>query len=147
MTGTPDRRPTLADLLAALDPDGAIRVRRRVQGEPPARPNSSRPDAPGVDGLPPLSRRIDRATKYLKKIPDAIDGGGGSKPTFLAARVLVHGFCLDEQTAFELLWTEYNPRCKPAWTEKELRHKVQDAANKPFSKPRGWVFANDRPER
>jgi hypothetical protein len=56
---------------------------------------------------------------------------------------LVHGFELDEDTAFDLLWKKYNPRCQPPWTEKELRHKVHDAATKRHDKPRGWLL--DRP--
>lgn len=134
---------TIPELLADLDPEGTVRARRPTQ--PAATRGVTTPVLVGGDIiLPPLYKRIERASKYLRKVPDAIDGGGGSNVTFTAARVLVHGFCLDEATAFDLLWTEYNPRCKGPWDEPKLRHKVRDAATKPFSKPRGWVFANDR---
>jgi len=39
----------------------------------------------------------------------------------------VRGFRLSTNQAFELLRRKYNPRCQPAWSEKELWHKVEDA--------------------
>lgn len=51
----------------------------------------------------------------------------------------MHGFGLDEQTALDLLRSEYNPRCEPPWSDAELLHKVSDAANKPHEKPWGWL--------
>ncbi len=135
---------TIAELLADLDPDGTVR-QRRVERPSPAGPSNS--DAGSVAGdivLPPLYLRIARASKWLKGVPDAIEGADGSKNTFIAARGLVRGFCLDEETAFQMLWTEYNPRAKGPWDEKKLRHKVTDAATKPYSKPPGWMFLNDR---
>lgn len=144
-----DRPATIAELLAELDPDGTIRVRRRVRAEtddsPPPIADCSR--NPSFDGLPPLYKRIERASKWLKGYPDAIDGAGGSEVTFTAAFNLYHGFALDEGAAFDLLWTEYNPRCQGPWDEPKLRKKVRDAASKPCNKPRGWKFANDHLRR
>jgi len=80
-----------------------------------------------------------RAVAYLDKTPPAISGQGGHPTTYTAAVALVHGFCLSPDRALELLLAHYNPRCQPPWTEKELRHKVDDAANKPHDKPYGWL--------
>lgn len=88
----------------------------------------------------PLRVRLKRARAYLAKIPQGISGQGGHNRTFHAARVVVFGFDLDRESALKLLMEEYNPRCEPPWSEKELRHKVDDADKKPFGQPRGWLL-------
>ena len=70
----------------------------------------------------------ERARRYLAKCDPAISGSGGHTKTFLAAQKLVRGFELDEATAFELMYAEYNSRCQPPWSARELRHKVRQAA-------------------
>jgi hypothetical protein len=82
----------------------------------------------------------DRAIAYLAKMPSAIAGQWGHNQTMEAARVVVYGFDLGVDVGFRVLWTHYNPRCLPPWSEKELRHKCDDADTKPFSKPRGWLL-------
>ena len=80
-----------------------------------------------------------RARAYLDATPPAISGQGGHNATFAAATALVHGFGIPAERAFELLAEHYNPRCQPPWSEKELRHKVDDAAVKPHERPFGWL--------
>jgi len=80
-----------------------------------------------------------RALAYLDSMPPAISGQGGHNATYAAATALVHGFGLPQDRALELLLSHYNPRCQPPWTEKELRHKVEDAAAKPHDFPFGWL--------
>lgn len=70
---------------------------------------------------------LDSARRYLAKLPPAISGLGGHRATWLAALVLVRGFALAEDDAFNLLVSDFNPRCEPPWSEKELRHKVTSA--------------------
>jgi hypothetical protein len=82
---------------------------------------------------------LRRAAAYLDRIPPAISGSGGHGQTYAAATAMVHGFGLDPEIAFSLLWDRYNPRCQPPWSEKELRHKVSDAASKPHERPYGWL--------
>jgi hypothetical protein len=82
----------------------------------------------------------DRAIKYLEKMPPAISGQGGHDTTMDAARAVVYGFDLGPEVGFRLLWDHYNQRCQPEWTEKELRHKCEEANSKPFGKPRGWLL-------
>ncbi|AMV41064.1 phage/plasmid primase, P4 family [Planctomyces sp. SH-PL62] len=48
------------------------------------------------------------------------------------------GFDLAPDVAFRLLMDEYNPRCVPPWTEREIRHKV-DQAYKAEGR-RGWLL-------
>lgn len=71
-----------------------------------------------------------RASAYLARMPEAISGQQGHQALWAAALAVVQGFGLGEHAAFGLLWSEYNPRCQPPWSEKEIRHKVRDAANR-----------------
>lgn len=91
------------------------------------------------DRLPADDLVFRRATAYLDRMPPAISGKGGHSQTYAAATAMVHGFGLEQERAFSLLWDRYNPRCEPPWSETELRHKVTDAASKPHDRPYGWL--------
>lgn len=71
-------------------------------------------------------RVVARARAYLLKLPSAVSGDGGHNRTFHVACVLAHGFGLAEDAAWSLL-AEYNARCVPPWTEKELQRKLSEA--------------------
>lgn len=104
----------------------------------PSAPESAHPRT-AFAGCPAGDALVRRAAAYLDSIPPAISGSGGHSQTYAAATAMVHGFGLDAETAFGLLRDRYNPRCQPPWTEKELRHKVSDAASKPHDRPHGWL--------
>lgn len=70
---------------------------------------------------------VERARRYIDKMPGAVSGSGGHNDTFKVACVLVLGFDLPKDEALSLL-SEYNQRCQPPWGEKELRHKIESAA-------------------
>lgn len=79
-----------------------------------------------------IEQRRRRAVKFLEKHPPSITKkfggpGGGHDLTFLAAMFVAHGLSLGEQEAFNLLRLHYNPRCRPEWSDKELRHKCSEA--------------------
>ena len=76
-------------------------------------------------------------------MPPAISGQGGHGRTYAAATALVHGFELEPEAALRMLLERYNPRCEPPWSEKQLRHKVDDAASKPHDRPRGWLLESE----
>jgi hypothetical protein len=99
----------------------------------------SQPEALGTPTFLAGDAVLRRAAAYLDRIPPAISGSGGHSQTYAAATAMVHGFGLDPDAAFNLLWDRYNPRCKPPWSEKELRHKLSDAASKPHDRPYGWL--------
>jgi hypothetical protein len=111
---------------------------------------------PAVEGapLPPPRERppaertsvLERARRYLATMPPAISGQGGHDATFKAAIALVRGFCLSDADAYELLAGDFNPRCEPAWSERELRHKIASAA-KNSTLPFGYLVDAQRPER
>ncbi len=95
--------------------------------------------APRATAAPPDDTLLRRAVAYLDAMPSAISGQGGHDTTYAAATAMVHGFGLDSDSALGLLIERFNSRCEPPWTEKELRHKVQDAATKPHELPYGWL--------
>lgn len=74
---------------------------------------------------------IERAKRYIAKMPEAVEGEKGSDRLFAVACKLVIDFALSADDALFVLATEYNPRCVPPWSVKDLRHKVEDAAKKP----------------
>ena len=100
----------------------------------------SRP--PALEGTP----TIERARLYLDQVPPAVQGSGGHNALLWATRALVVGFELDDATALNLLWSEFNPRCSPPWDhdneshQKEFRHKVKQVHDTPGEKRRGWLL-------
>jgi hypothetical protein len=79
----------------------------------------------------PTRDSVERARNYIAKMDAAISGSGGHPQTFKVSIALVRGFNLDHGTALSLL-REFNERCQPKWTEKELRHKIQGALKAKF---------------
>ena len=75
----------------------------------------------------PASNVIYRARKYLAKIPPAISGQHGHDRTFHVACNLTHKFALSVDEALPIM-QEWNEACQPPWSEKELLHKLEDAA-------------------
>jgi putative DNA primase/helicase len=82
-----------------------------------------------------------RAVAYLATIDPAVSGQGGHDKTLYAAVKVGPGFDLPADVAFRLLSDHYNPRCVPPWSEKELRHKVEDAYK--VERARGWLLNSD----
>jgi hypothetical protein len=79
--------------------------------KPPRKTNGN-----GVDGL-------DRVLKYVAKMPAAISGSGGHNTTLDVVRVC-KGFALDENQTLDVLH-EFNDRCEPPWSKRELEHKAK----------------------
>jgi putative DNA primase/helicase len=70
---------------------------------------------------------VTRARAYLAKCEPAIQGEDGSGRCFKAACKIGPGFDLSQDVTVLLLLEIYNPTCVPPWSEKEIRHKVEDA--------------------
>lgn len=79
---------------------------------------------------------VERARKYVARMEPAISGQGGHDATFAVACRLVLGFGLSEGDARVVLG-EYNQRCQPAWSDRELQHKLSQAAKQ--SGPRNYL--------
>ncbi|MDG2220188.1 MAG: phage/plasmid primase, P4 family, partial [Rubripirellula sp.] len=84
---------------------------------------------------------LDRAIRYLETMDAAISGERGHDKLFRAAIKMVLGFDLHPDVAFQILRDHYNPRCQPAWTEGDIRHKVADADAQPGD--RGYLIGDD----
>lgn len=115
-TGNWVSRPKMVDRQDALD---ALLAEYWPKPTNPIRTVTPTPKADNV---------ADRAARYLATMPGAVSGCSGHNVTFRAACVLVLGFNLTPGAAYPIL-VEWNARCEPPWTEKELRHKL-DSANK-----------------
>lgn len=114
--------------------------------DPPAPPP---PPAPSISPTARGADAVTRASAYLARMPEAISGSGGHQATWNAAVALVRGFALSPGDALVLLLREYNPRCQPPWSRKDLEHKVENAARAQL--PSGYLLEDDRrawqPER
>lgn len=96
-----------------------------------------RPAAPAVAPLvlsDDPAGRVQRARKYIAALPPAVSGEKGHNATFRAACAAVVDFGLTPDEARPLL-AEYNARCLPPWSEKDLDHKLADAAKKAAEEP------------
>src|SRR5262245_324426 len=80
------------------------------------------PFVPGAAG----DQVVERARAYPATMPPAVQGQNGSKPTYRAACKLIE-FGLSIEQALPLL-QEYSSRCIPPWSDRELLHKLEDAA-------------------
>lgn len=80
----------------------------------------------------------EQARHYLQSVDPSISGNGGHNKTFHTAYILVQEFGLPITEARPLM-IEYNARCQPPWTEKEIDHKLADAERKaPPPEGRGY---------
>ena len=85
---------------------------------------------------------LERARKYVDSCPAAMSGSGGHAATFRVACALVHGFALNEGDALSVMM-DFNQRCAPKWSERELRYKLNSAGRCTHDKPRGWMVDGD----
>ena len=74
----------------------------------------------------PAGWRFERARRYLAVLPPAIAGSHGDLHTFRVCCRLVRGFALDDGEALALL-QDWNTRCRPPWTDRELEQKIASA--------------------
>lgn len=94
-------------------------------------------EPPKVTPLP------ERIRLYMQKVDPAISGSGGHNAAFKAACALVNGFGLDLEQAYPF-FLEYNERCQPPWSERELKHKLESAEKASHEKPRGHLLDGAR---
>lgn len=86
---------------------------------------------------------VDRARKYVSKMPPAISGQHGHDTTFHVACVLILGFGLSELEALPVI-VEWNTTCNPPWSEYDLKRKLTEA-NKQLGER--CYLRNAKPER
>jgi hypothetical protein len=93
-----------------------------------------------TSGVPTAEQRAIGYLKWQAQNKPAVQGQSGSTPTIGIARKVVYGFGMGVERGIELLREYYNPFCVPPWSEKELRHKCEDADKEPFELPRCWLL-------
>jgi DNA primase RepB-like protein len=69
---------------------------------------------------------IERARRYLARVPPAVAGQHGDVHTFRVCCRLVRGFALADEEALALL-TDWNTGCHPPWCQHELLDKIRRA--------------------
>lgn len=89
---------------------------------------------------------IERARRYIGRMDAAVAGSDGHTTTFKVALVLVKGFGLSVEEARPLL-REYNERCLPPWSDRELEHKLRQADGAQDDRERGWLCQGAPRER
>ncbi len=72
------------------------------------------------------TQAVERARRYVAALPAAVAGRQGDLLTFRLCCRLVRGFALSDVQAFSILG-EWNARCEPPWTYRELRDKLNNA--------------------
>lgn len=82
---------------------------------------------------------VQRARRYLAKMPASISGQCGHNRLFEAACRLIHGFGLTQENALFLL-REYNERSLPPWSDAELQYKLGQADSNEGDQGRGFLL-------
>ncbi len=103
--------------------------------EPPRVAESRRDDS--------ITMRIRRASHYIAKMDPAVAGAGGHQQAWAVALVLTLGFDLPPSVAGDLFAREYNPRCSPPWSDREVEHKIKTAETD-GRVPRGYLLDGGR---
>ncbi len=136
------RQWTTNDVLLTL-PESAIAdlIRFATEAKPTPQPSADRKVRERQDDGRPSAE--ERASRYLAKCEPAVAGQNGHGQAFKTACSIGPGFDLPEAVALELLRTEWNPRCQPPWSEKELAHKVAEAYR--VEPRRGRLLEQGRP--
>jgi hypothetical protein len=143
--GRPHRRSGIIDVPHGL----AVVPRERLEDLAAEAPTPEPKRSAAANGwTPPLAvdraRVIDRARKYVARMPAAVSGQGGHTATFEVAQVLLRGFDLTDAEAWPIL-VGYSDRCSPPWSERELRHKLANARHN-SRLPAGYLLnGDDRP--
>lgn len=83
---------------------------------------------------------VERATAYVAAMPPAVAGQHGHDALFAAACALVNGFSLEAETAEAILLAEFNPRCLPPWSERDVHRKVDQALVTSHREPPGYLL-------
>jgi hypothetical protein len=88
-----------------------------------------------------LADRAVRAQRFLLAVEPAVAGQHGDLRTFRICCRVVRGFQLSDHEAISVL-SEWNARCQPPWSERELLMKVQNA-RKYGREPLGALIRNE----
>lgn len=85
----------------------------------------------------------ERACRLLATMEPSVSGSNGHDRLFAAAAALVIGFDLDDATSKSLLISQFNPRCSPQWSEREIDHKISQVKLH-CKEPKGHLIGRQR---
>ncbi|MCX5743924.1 MAG: AAA family ATPase, partial [Proteobacteria bacterium] len=91
---------------------------------------------------PSDDQRYRRASKYLATLPASVSGSHGHDALFHAVATVMIGFDLSVSDTERLIVDEFNPRCDPPWSAREIDHKLADVAAK-STRERGYLLVDD----
>lgn len=86
----------------------------------------------------------ERARRCVATMQPAVSGSHGHDATFAVACALVHGFALSLADALPIM-QEFNLRCAPPWSDRDLDYKLRSAEKSGHDKPRGHLIGTDSP--
>jgi hypothetical protein len=76
---------------------------------------------------------VQRAAAYVARMPPAVGGGSAARAELMrVTRTLIARFDLAVDEALQIMRADWNRRCQPAWTERELRRAAADADSYPW---------------
>lgn len=82
----------------------------------------------------------ERARRVVAAMRPSVSGQGGHDAAFAVACVLIHGFDLGINEAMSV-FSDFNMRCDPPWSDSQLFHKLQTADTWPkHDKARGHMI-------
>jgi hypothetical protein len=91
-----------------------------------------------------VTATIERARRYVAKLPPAVSGQRGRAALWTAVCACVHGFELDPRDAEQVI-REYNRTCVPPYDDHEITATCWRAARRPDKlKPRGYLLRGER---
>ena len=130
-------RDAVAHILGLAGDDPAL-----IPAEVVSPPEKQNPPPPRTSGFRAGKRpdAFERACRYLRKCEPSVSGQMGHDRAFSAARAVRLGFNLSEGDSLTAIQQEFNPRCEPPWSERELLHKIRESDTKPYGKPRGYLL-------
>lgn len=84
---------------------------------------------------------LGAAERYAARCKPSVSGNGGHNQALRVARAMVQGFGLSADAALQAM-AGWNASCQPPWSEKELRHKIDDAqaTPDPQGRPIGYLL-------
>ena len=122
---------------AELPPAWIEYLRREKKAKRKAVANSKRKVTVGNDLSSATEAIIERCRQEVAQCDPAIEGNGGDKQTFVVACNIFYHWGLSEAEGKPIL-DEFNARCEPPWSERQLQHKIDSAIHSSSEKPRGW---------
>lgn len=128
-----------AGALIGVEEKGVQRISRWLGLEQQPAPR------PRLQSIPSRDAIMRRAREYMARVPGAVEGNGGHQQTWEGALNCIRGFDLDRSEGRAIL-DDYNTRCEPPWSDKELEHKLDGIMNA-HTAGRGWLLEDRAHQR